>query len=221
MCLLGASMTLEITKQFTNRSSGIFVSRDAKIWRSRVALDQSVQKANLWINDMSEVIPFQSKKIEVRKSPVHRFGVFATEDIPKGEDLEAVPAIIVPNTVDVDGSPAVSAKGPNKEGRSPEIQNSFFKDLVTLHAIFRDAAAVEGVPSIADYYFLWGEKHLAIPLGFGCLYNESKIPNANWDQHSCGFRFFATKDIKADEEVFVDYGKRILASDRRKFLFGF
>ena len=36
-----------------------------------------------------------------------------------------------------------------------------------------------------------------------------------------GLGLFATKDIKADEEVFVDYGKRILASDRRKFLFGF
>lgn len=42
---------------------------------------------------------FRHKHIEMRKSPIHGYGVFATEDIAPGEILEEVPFLPVPNNV--------------------------------------------------------------------------------------------------------------------------
>ena len=42
---------------------------------------------------------FRHKHIEMRKSPIHGYGVFATEDIAPGEILEEVPFLSVPTNV--------------------------------------------------------------------------------------------------------------------------
>ncbi|MED3561788.1 SET domain-containing protein [Bacillus xiapuensis] len=60
---------------------------------------------------------------------------------------------------------------------------------------------------LADYAFEYGINHTAILLGYGMLFNHSYTPNAryeiNFDNHT--FDFYAYKDIKAGEEIFINY----------------
>lgn len=60
---------------------------------------------------------------------------------------------------------------------------------------------------LADYAFEYGKNHSAILLGYGMLFNHSYEPNAtyeiNFDNHT--FDFFAYKDIKAGEEILINY----------------
>lgn len=60
---------------------------------------------------------------------------------------------------------------------------------------------------LADYAFEYGKNHTAILLGYGMLFNHSYQPNAtydiNFDNHT--FDFFAYKDIKAGEEILINY----------------
>ncbi|MFT4413772.1 SET domain-containing protein [Fredinandcohnia humi] len=58
-----------------------------------------------------------------------------------------------------------------------------------------------------DYVFEYGINHSAIVLGYGMLFNHSYEPNAtydiNFDKHT--FDYFAYKDIKAGEEILINY----------------
>lgn len=60
---------------------------------------------------------------------------------------------------------------------------------------------------LADYVFEYGINHTAILLGYGMLFNHSYEPNAeyeiNFDNHT--FNFYAYKDIKAGEEILINY----------------
>lgn len=60
---------------------------------------------------------------------------------------------------------------------------------------------------LADYVFEYGPDHTAILLGFGMLFNHSYQPNAkyeiNYDNHT--FDFYAHTDIKAGEEILINY----------------
>lgn len=60
---------------------------------------------------------------------------------------------------------------------------------------------------IADYAFEYGANHTCILLGYGMLFNHSYEPNAvyeiNFDNHT--FDFYAYTDIKAGEEVLINY----------------
>lgn len=60
-----------------------------------------------------------------------------------------------------------------------------------------------------DYYFLWGDDHqlTGIALGFGSLYNHSYHPNARYETYYEDeiITFIAIRDIKADEEITVNY----------------
>ena len=60
---------------------------------------------------------------------------------------------------------------------------------------------------LADYAFEYGINHSAILLGYGMLFNHSYTPNAtydiNFDNHT--FDFFAYTDIKAGEEILINY----------------
>ncbi|WP_173916731.1 SET domain-containing protein [Halobacillus sp. Marseille-Q1614] len=60
---------------------------------------------------------------------------------------------------------------------------------------------------LADYAFEYGENHTAFLLGFGMMFNHSYTPNANYkinfDKDT--FDFYAYKDIKAGEEVLINY----------------
>lgn len=67
-------------------------------------------------------------------------------------------------------------------------------------------------PLLADYRFWWTEsptiKYYVVALGCGSLYNHSNEPNCKF---VCNYQnntmdFIALKNIKAGEEIFVDYG---------------
>ncbi|WP_102347698.1 SET domain-containing protein [Bacillus sp. Marseille-P3661] len=61
--------------------------------------------------------------------------------------------------------------------------------------------------TLADYAFEYGINHTAILLGYGMLFNHSYSPNAtyeiNFDNHT--FDFYAYKNIKAGEEILINY----------------
>lgn len=60
---------------------------------------------------------------------------------------------------------------------------------------------------LEDYVFEYGANHTAILLGYGSLINHSYEPNAtydiNFENHT--FDFYAYKDIKAGEEILINY----------------
>jgi uncharacterized protein len=60
---------------------------------------------------------------------------------------------------------------------------------------------------LADYAFEYGINHTCLLLGYGMLFNHSYQPNAtyeiNFPNHS--FDFYAYKDIKAGEEILINY----------------
>lgn len=58
-----------------------------------------------------------------------------------------------------------------------------------------------------DYYFLWGEDHCAIALGFGSLYNHQIGSNADYvmDTDNNTIDIFCVKDIEAGEEITINY----------------
>ena len=64
---------------------------------------------------------------------------------------------------------------------------------------------------LADYAFEYGINHSAILLGYGMLFNHSYHANANYeinfDNHT--FDFFAHQDIKAGEEIFINYNGEV------------
>ncbi|TKC16113.1 SET domain-containing protein [Robertmurraya kyonggiensis] len=72
---------------------------------------------------------------------------------------------------------------------------------------------------LADYAFEYGINHTAILLGYGMLFNHSYEPNAtydiNFDNHT--FDFFAYKDIKAGEEILINYNGDV--DDQEKLWF--
>ncbi|MFB3169536.1 SET domain-containing protein [Neobacillus sp. 179-C4.2 HS] len=76
---------------------------------------------------------------------------------------------------------------------------------------------------LADYAFEYGINHTCILLGYGMLFNHSYQPNAtyeiNFPNHS--FDFYAYKDIKAGEEIFINYNgdeedQELLWFDKKK-----
>ncbi|GHH98855.1 SET domain-containing protein [Neobacillus kokaensis] len=60
---------------------------------------------------------------------------------------------------------------------------------------------------LADYTFEYGKNHSAILLGYGILFNHSYEPNAiyeiNFKKET--FDFYAHTDIKAGEEILINY----------------
>jgi uncharacterized protein len=64
---------------------------------------------------------------------------------------------------------------------------------------------------LADYAFEYGINHTAILLGYGMLFNHSYEPNATYDinfgKHT--FDFFAYRDIKAGEEILINYNGEV------------
>lgn len=64
---------------------------------------------------------------------------------------------------------------------------------------------------LADYAFEYGINHTAMLLGYGMLFNHSYTPNATYDinfkNHT--FDFFAYTDIKAGEEILINYNGEV------------
>lgn len=72
-----------------------------------------------------------------------------------------------------------------------------------------------------DYRFLYPKRTLTeyvIPLGFGCIYNHSDSPNADWLDHPeyKAFNFVAIKDIEIGEEICTYYGGDDYWNSRKK-----
>ncbi|MCS7460778.1 SET domain-containing protein [Paenibacillus doosanensis] len=68
---------------------------------------------------------------------------------------------------------------------------------------------------LADYAFEYGANHSAILLGYGMLFNHSYTPNAdyelNFDNHTVDF--YAYTDIRAGEEILINYNGDIDCDD--------
>ena len=121
------------------------------------------------------------KRVEVRPSPVHGLGVFATEDIPKRFCIECSPVIL--------HYPAVFRSWANLQGTRHILHDYVF--------VWYDNNAQS-----AD-----GQQ--AMPLGYVGIYNNSfESPNAQWKHRNGEFPallVYAMKDIKCGEEIFVRY----------------
>lgn len=65
---------------------------------------------------------------------------------------------------------------------------------------------------LVDYRFSFPAnlewKFQVMPFGCGGIYNHSDTPNAGWEtcEESNTFKFYATRDIEAGEEIFTYYG---------------
>jgi SET domain-containing protein len=64
---------------------------------------------------------------------------------------------------------------------------------------------------LADYVYEYGINHTAVILGYGMLFNHSYEPNAiydiNFPNHT--FDYYAYKDIKAGEEILINYNGEV------------
>jgi len=59
-----------------------------------------------------------------------------------------------------------------------------------------------------NYYFLWGEKEIAIALGYGSLYNHSEQNNAEQEMYfeEKIMAIKAKTHITQGDEILIDYG---------------
>ena len=82
------------------------------------------------------------------------------------------------------------------------------------------------LPSLMQEYIYGWTKDLydnkskaALVFGNGALYNSSLKPNADWQTNvdRNRFIFYAIKDMKAGEEIMIDYGNEYWESSNRKF----
>src|SRR5688572_26907975 len=68
---------------------------------------------------------------------------------------------------------------------------------------------------LSDYVFEYGANHTAILLGYGSLFNHSYQPNATYDinfnNHT--FDFYAYTDIKAGDEILINYNGDVDCDD--------
>jgi SET domain-containing protein len=143
-----------------------------------------------------------SSKIEVRKSNIGGFGVFAKEPIFKGEILEESPFLTLPSFI-------LSAKGVFDSLKNQNLlcSREKYKENLAKNLGLRDAE---------EYYFKWMPDHqldgeqivyTVLPLGFGPIYNSSNSGNnAEWAIDKQTFIFKASKDIQRDEEICTFYG---------------
>ena len=117
----------------------------------------------------------QYKELEVKKSPIHGYGIFATQDIPNLTLIEECHLMLFHN---------------NDVVRYNDIN------------LIRNGFSWPKIPA---------NSHIAIPFGYGCIYNSSDNPNINWRSNEERFliEFFTIQDIKKGEELCHHYGDLI------------
>ncbi|WP_197453314.1 SET domain-containing protein [Caulifigura coniformis] len=87
----------------------------------------------------------------------------------------------------------------------------------TVPLIVFDNDECEGA-KMATYVFEWTKKTSAIALGYGSLYNHSYEPNARYyDGKHETKEFMAIRDIKAGEEITVNYNGNPKKKDKVDF----
>lgn len=77
---------------------------------------------------------------------------------------------------------------------------------------------------LQEYIFGWtkemddSKSKAAVVFGSGAIYNSSSDPNADWQtsRKKNRFIYYAYKDIKAGEEIFIDYGNEYWESRTKK-----
>lgn len=116
-------------------------------------------------------------KIGIKNTPKKGLGVFATKDIKKGEVIEICPLILI----------------------SQDDFELISRTKLGLY-VYDDAFNFNN-----STYSSGG---VVLALGYGSIYNHSRRPNADWRRTSTRTaEFFSTKDIKAGQEICVDYGE--------------
>lgn len=148
------------------------------------------------------IILHNCKKIEIRESSVEGWGVFAIDNIFKGEVLEEVPFILFPRFTTL-GKGLYDLLNSNGFLSSSEKYNENLRQNFK----FKDAE---------KFYFKWyppvpfeGERSAftVLPLGYGPIYNTSNTDNnAGWRVKEKTFIFQAERDITKDEEIRTFYG---------------
>ena len=141
-------------------------------------------------------------KLQIRKSPIEGFGVFATADIKAGEILEEVPFVLFGPSVQLGNSVFEFL---NNNGYLSEKQK--YIDNLRHNLGFKDPA---------KYFFKWtaptplnGEplSFLVLPAGNAYVYNSSNSRNnASWQVKEKTFVFKAEKDIPKDTEIVTFFG---------------
>ena len=109
-------------------------------------------------------------------------------------------------------------KSPGK-GRGVFARQYIKKGTVfeTVPMIVFDNSECEGT-KMATYVFEWTKKTSAIALGYGSLYNHSYEPNARYyDGRNETKLFVALRDIKAGEEITVNYNGNPKKKDKVDF----
>jgi len=77
--------------------------------------------------------------------------------------------------------------------------------IETVPVLSLPAEDVQATP-LAGFCFLWGRDTVALPLGYGALYNHSYDPNAEYlDRAQLTKSFRALRDIPAGEEITINY----------------
>ncbi|KQN97842.1 SET domain-containing protein [Paenibacillus sp. Leaf72] len=68
---------------------------------------------------------------------------------------------------------------------------------------------------IGDYAFEYGANHSALLLGYGMLFNHSYTPNTFYELNfdNLTVDFFAFSDIKAGEELLINYNGEVDCED--------
>jgi len=141
-------------------------------------------------------------RIQIRPSPIEGYGVFATDEIKKGEILEEVPFILFGRF--------------NSLGKTLYDmlnQTGFLSDKEKFADTMKDLL---GHKAPERYYFKWyapapinGEQisYVVLPLGCGPIYNTRNCDNnAGWIIKAKTFVFKAEKDIAKDEEICTFFG---------------
>jgi hypothetical protein len=61
-------------------------------------------------------------------------------------------------------------------------------------------------PMMDRFFFIRNQTMFAVPMGFGCIYNHSFDPNADYfDGDGATMTFIALRDIAPDEEITINY----------------
>ncbi len=129
---------------------------------------------------MKNVLYF-NHRIEVRKSPIHGYGVFAKEFIRGYETLEECHFI--------------------------DISDNTYKGELIERYIWKFPTTVDGNPN----EYTWEKYTNILPLGFAVIYNstlDTQLNNVNYDidWENKLVRYSTNKDVQQDEELFVYYG---------------
>ena len=64
-----------------------------------------------------------------------------------------------------------------------------------------------GKTTLANYHYEWGDNTFALAMGVGSLFNHSYSANAQYymDYKKKSIKFYAVRDIKRGDEIFINY----------------